>query len=71
MKYMHPESKQEIDIDPASAWRYETQGWRAIAEDAPKGNGSLEDWQQYARSKGLADEDIADQSRDDLRAALA
>lgn len=71
MKYMHPESKQEIDVDTESAWRYETQGWRAIAEDAPQGSASLEDWQDYAKRKGLSDADIDGQSRDDLRAALA
>lgn len=71
MKMMHPDSEQEIDVDPGAAWRYESQGWRQIAADAPKGNGTLEEWQDYARNKGLTDDDIEGQSRDELRAALA
>lgn len=71
MKLMHPDSKQEIEVSLDAAWRYESQGWRAPADDAPKGNASLEDWQQYARDKGLAETDIEGASRDDLRAALA
>lgn len=71
MKLMHPESKQEIDVDPDSAWRYQSQGWRAPADDAPKGNASLEDWQEYAREKGLSATDIDGATRDELRAALA
>lgn len=71
MKLMHPESKQEIDVNDGSAWRYKSQGWREIATDAPKGNRTLEDWQAYAREKGFSDEDIDGRTRDELRAALA
>lgn len=71
MKLMHPDSNQEIDVDPGAAWRYESQGWRAPADDAPKGNASLEDWQAYARDKGLSALDIDGATRDELRAALA
>lgn len=71
MKLMHPDSNQEIDVDPDGAWRYQAEGWRAPADDAPKGNASLEAWQNYARGKGFTDDDLEGRSRDDLRAALA
>jgi hypothetical protein len=35
--------------------------------DEPAGNASLEAWQEFARSKGATDEDLADKSRDQLR----
>lgn len=68
---IHPETNHEIDVAPSVVERYKTQGWREPANDAPKGNASLEDWQKYARDKGLSDADIEGQSRDDLRSALA
>lgn len=71
MKLIHPDSKQEIEVLDSTASRYLTQGWRQPADDAPKGNASLEDWQEYAREKGLSETDIEGASRDDLRAALA
>jgi hypothetical protein len=71
MRLMHPDSKQEIDVDPGAAWRYETQGWRKPADDAPKGNASLEEWQDYARAKGFTTDDLDGKTRDELRAALA
>lgn len=33
----------------------------------PAGNGSLEDWQEYARSKGATDADLDGKGRNDLR----
>ena len=71
MKLMHPDSKQEIEVSDEMAYRYTSQGWREPAEDAPKGNAALVDWQDYARSKGLSDNDIEGSTRDELRSALA
>jgi hypothetical protein len=71
MKLIHPDSKQEIEVADSVASRYQLQGWRAPATDAPKGNASLEEWQDYARSKGFSDADIDGRTRDELRAALA
>lgn len=71
MRLTHPDSKQDIDVPEGAAWRYKAQGWREVASDAPKGNASLEDWQEYARGKGFTDDDLDGRSRDELRAALA
>lgn len=71
MKLMHPDSEQEIDVADSVASRYRAQGWRKIASDAPTGQSSLEDWQQYARDKGLHEDDLEGLTRDELRAALA
>lgn len=71
MKLIHPDSKQEIEVLESTAARYIQQGWRQPAEDAPKGNSSLEDWQEYARSKGFAEPDLEGLTRDAIRAALA
>jgi hypothetical protein len=35
---------------------------------APAGNASLAEWQDYARSLGATDDDLADKGRDALRA---
>ena len=70
-KLMHPDSDLEVDVNPGSAPRYYQQGWREIAADAPKGNDSLSEWQEYALSKGFSDDEIDGQSRDQLRATLA
>ncbi len=71
MKLMHPDSNAEIETTPDFARHYLSQGWREIAADAPKGNASLEDWQQFAEAKGFTDDDIEGKTRDELRAALA
>lgn len=71
LRLMHPDSKQEIEVDEAVAPRYFSQGWREPAEDAPKGNASLAEWQEYARTKGFSDDDLEGKTRDELRAALA
>lgn len=34
---------------------------------APRGNASLEAWQEYAKSKGATDEDLDGKSRDEVR----
>lgn len=34
---------------------------------APSGNAPLEDWQDYARSQGASEEDLAGKGRNDLR----
>lgn len=70
-KLIHPDSKHEIEVAESAVSRYESQGWRQPSDDAPKGNASLEDWQDYARDKGLSETDIEGASRDELRAALA
>lgn len=70
-KLIHPDSKHEIDVAESVVSRYRSQGWREPANDAPKRNASLKDWQNYARSKGFDDPDIEGRTRDDLRAALA
>lgn len=67
----HPDSAQDIEVDVDHVARYLTQGWREKATDAPKGNAALEEWQDYARTKGFSDEDLDGKSRDELRAALA
>lgn len=36
-------------------------------DEAPAGNASLEDWQEYARSQGASDDDLEGKSRNDLR----
>ncbi|HWJ07756.1 MAG TPA: hypothetical protein VNS46_00175 [Nocardioides sp.] len=71
MKMTHPETGLEIDIPAGHQAVYQSQGWRAATVDAPKGNASLEEWQEFARDQGYSDEDLEDQSRDDLRAALS
>lgn len=70
-KLIHPDSKQEIEVAESVVSRYRAQGWREPANDAPKGNASLDEWQDYARSKGFSDTDLEGRTRDDLRAALA
>lgn len=40
------------------------------ADDKPKKTHSLERWQEYARSQGLSDADIADASKADLIALV-
>lgn len=47
------------------------QGGDTQGEAAPAGNGSLEDWQKYARTQGATDADLDGQSRDDLRKKYA
>ena len=71
VKLMHPDSRQEVEVAESVAGRYLANGWREPATDAPKGNASLDEWQEYARSKGFADADLEGKSRDELRAALA
>lgn len=71
MKMTHPDTNLELEVPDALATSYESQGWRAATLDAPAGNASLEAWQDYARSKGFADDDLKDKTRDDLRAALS
>lgn len=71
MKLMHPASRQEIEVADSASHRYLSQGWREPAEDAPKGNASLEEWRTYARTKGFGDDDLEGKTRDELRAALA
>lgn len=69
---VHPDSPgHEVQAAPSQVEKYTSQGWRVKAEDAPKGNASLEDWQAYARVKDFSDEDIEGKTRDELRAALA
>ena len=67
----HPDSAQDIEVESDHVDRYVAQGWREKATDAPKGNDSLEKWQEYARTKDFTDEDIEGKTRDELRAALA
>lgn len=67
----HPESNQDIEVNADHVDKYLDQGWREKAEDAPKGNASLEEWADYARTKGFSDDDLEGKSRDELRAALA
>lgn len=71
MKMTHPESGLEIDIPAGQQSIYQSQGWRPATVDAPKGNASLEEWQEFARTQGYSDEDLDGKSRDDLRAALS
>ena len=71
MKMTHPDTDLDIDVPEHLADTYRSQGWREATTDAPKGNASLEEWQEYARAKGFAEEQIEGQSRDDLRAALS
>ena len=70
MRLMHPDSDQEIEVLDGSERVYRANGWRPVEVDAPKGNASLETWQEYAREKGFSDEEIEGKSRDELRAAL-
>jgi len=70
MRLMHPGSSQEVEVLDGSQHRYLANGWRQVEEDAPKGNASLPAWQDYARSKGFTDDDIAGKTRAELRAAL-
>ena len=71
MKLMHPGSKQEIEVRPEHLDRYVSQGWREIADDAPKANASLAEWREYALTKGFTEQEIEGKKRDELRAALA
>ena len=71
MKMMHPASAQEIEVRAEHAARYLAQGWRELAEDAPKAGAPLAAWRDYARSKGFTDDDLEGMKRADIRAALA
>lgn len=71
MNLMHPASNQVIEVVDSVADRYLSQGWREVAEDAPKAGASLAKWQEYARSKGFSDADLDGLTRADIRAALA
>lgn len=42
-----------------------------LPADAPRGNASTEDWRAYAVSKGMAEEQVANMSRDEIKAELA
>jgi hypothetical protein len=39
--------------------------------DEPKGNAPLEEWQNFARTRGATDEELASASRDDLRGSYS
>lgn len=67
----HPDSAQTIEVTDESVDRYLLAGWREATEGAPKGNASLSEWQEFARSQGMAESEIEGVSRDDLRAALS
>ena len=72
MKLTHPNSDLEIEVaDGRAAQMYQSQGWREATVDAPKGNATLEEWQEFALAKGLSADDIQDKTRDELRAALS
>lgn len=71
MKLRHPGRGRVIDVPAARAEMYRSQGWVEATEDAPPGNASLAVWQDFARSKGFADDDLNGKTRDDLRAALS
>lgn len=47
----------ELDLDAGEA----------DGSDAPRGNASLEAWQEYAKSKGATDEDLDGMTRDEIR----
>lgn len=71
MKLTHPASTREIDVLDSVAHRYMAQGWRPASPDAPKGNAALPEWQEFARSQGMTDEDLEGLTRDQLREALS
>jgi hypothetical protein len=71
MKMTHPDTNLEIEVPESLASSYESQGWRAATVDAPAGNASLVEWQEFARTKGFTDDDLDGKTRDDLRAALS
>lgn len=71
MKLSHPHTDQTIEVNEAHAERYLEQGWREATTDAPAGNASLADWQDFARAKGFKDSEIEGKTRADLRAALS
>lgn len=58
------EVSSETGSEPAST---EPGAGEASAVEAPAGNASLEDWQEFARSKGASDEDLEGKTRNDLR----
>lgn len=70
MRLMHPGSTQEIEVLDGSERVYLANGWRPVEPGAPKANAPLKAWQEYARAKGLTDDDIKGQTRAELRAAL-
>jgi hypothetical protein len=71
VKLSHPDTDLTIEVQAEHAGTYMSQGWREASDDAPKGNASLEEWQDYARSKGFSDAELEGKSRDDLRSALS
>lgn len=68
MNLTHPDSKQTVEVEEAHTAPYFQQGWRSA--EAPAGNASLAQWQDYARQQGLPDEAIEGKSRSELRNAL-
>jgi hypothetical protein len=71
MKLTHPNTEQSIDVAPGHVDRYLEQGWRPATVEAPAGNASLADWQDFARTQGFAEDDIEGKTRAELRAALS
>jgi hypothetical protein len=56
------EASEAVAVDERTAEPEQPAG-----DDKPAGNASLEDWQAYARSQGMADADLEGMSRNELR----
>lgn len=67
----HPSSKKQIEVPRNRLPMYQSQGWSEATAGAPRANASLEEWQDFARTQGLTDEDLEGMKRDEIRAALA
>ena len=64
---------EDQEFDPATK-RWSKKGGSSArtapappADEKPAGNASLEDWQAYATSKGMTEEELDGLTRDDLR----
>lgn len=71
MILIHPDSTQEIDVDPARLPLYLSQGWRRPEAEAPRGNATRAEWVAYALTRGFTEADLDGLGRDAIRAALA
>jgi hypothetical protein len=61
-----PETDEIVDDTPGSWAEPE---FPQAGDRSPGGNGSLEQWQEYARSLGATDADLEGKTRNDLRDA--
>lgn len=69
-----PSSTAVVDVPDALVAAYVAQGWTdasdSVANGAPRGNASVDDWRAYAVAQGLPAEDVAELKRDEIKQLL-